>query len=195
MKTIFTILLVGVLRMTMWACNCPPPFPNLRSAKGDSIITYKTYQIDKSHISGIVKVISVEEEVQIVIDTAGCTKMYYQEIKMKNIDPKYTPLNKYLQTYSALLQMRKYEAIIIQDYKSHNIGDTIYLFSDYSNCGIFARPNEYYEIFGSEIENKKYLNIDTIKDRCQEIIIPSNSCIIDVCSANFLKSEKNINKN
>ncbi len=181
--------------MTMWACNCPPPFPNLRSAKGDSIITYKTYQIDKSHISGIVKVISVEEEVQIVIDTAGCTKMYYQEIKMKNIDPKYTPLNKYLQTYSALLQMRKYEAIIIQDYKSHNIGDTIYLFSDYSNCGIFARPNEYYEIFGSEIENKKYLNIDTIKDRCQEIIIPSNSCIIDVCSANFLKSEKNINKN
>ena len=109
---------------------------------------------------------------------------------MRNIDPNYTSLNKFLQDLSSLWQMRKYQAIIIEDYKSSVIGDTIYLFSDYSNCGIFPEQNEYYEIYGSALENKKYVSTDTLKCINEELDIPTKSCEVSVCSAYYIEFDK-----
>jgi hypothetical protein len=161
----------------------------LRKDNGE-LVSYKSYRIKESNISGIVKIIGGVEKIRLIIDTISCKKMYYDEIKSKNIDPKYTSLNKYLQEMSALNELRMYQAIIIKNYKSSSIGDTVNLFSDYSNCGIWFRQNEFYEIYGSEIREDKYLNHDTISTNGLELNVPRNSCIVSVCSAEYINYDK-----
>ena len=189
MRFKLTILLIILNSKNLFPCNCPPPFPNLRSENGE-IVSYKSYRIKESNISGIVRIIGCEEKVRFIIDTISCKARYYDEIKSKNIDPKYTSFNKYLQEISALNEVRKYQAIIIKNYKSSSIGDTINLFSDYSNCGIWFRQNEFYEIYGSVIRQDKYLNHDTFSTNGLQLNVPRNSCFVSVCSAEYIKFEK-----
>nr|MBP6314806.1 hypothetical protein [Chitinophagaceae bacterium] len=188
MKILFTILLVGIVGANLFPCNCPPPFPSLKKEKGD-FNDFNNYRIQKSNIAGIVQIISTEERVQIVIDTVGCTKRYYDEIMAKNIDPKFTSLNIYLKEQSSLWKMRMYRAVRIKDFKTSSIGDTIYLFSDYSNCGIYFSKEQHYKIYGSEVENRKYV-IESDSILRVRYTVPKKSCIISRCSAEYVDSEK-----
>jgi hypothetical protein len=188
MRILFTLILIGAWGIRLFPCNCPPPFPNLRKDKGDTNY-YKSYRIKNSNISGIVQIISAEEKVRIIIDTEVCRKRYYHEIKKKNIDPNYTTLIKYLQEQSLQLKMRMYKAVLIKDYKANEIGDIVYLFSDYSNCGMYFTENEYYEIYGSKLENRNY-EIDVISTSKPQDVIQMNSCIVSRCSAEYIDFDK-----
>lgn len=180
MRTLLTILFILIARSLLFSCNCVPPFPNLRNESKDSISKENSFLFKRSDVAGVVKIIDIEET-RIIVDSADCFRIYKLKINKKNIDPKYTSFEKYLEEQSSLLQMRKYKAIVIKEIKASNVGDTIYLYSDYSNCGIYFNKNVLYEIYGFKLKGNNYSNLNATNP--EVFTIPMNSFEVSICSA------------
>lgn len=184
-KSIWLLLLTLFFRNDGISCNCRPPKPNLRTGKKPT--EYEVWQEKYRGYDAIMltKILSVKD-VFIGLDTNLSWKKYQELLLREPMRKTHYSFQRYLYENQGIEEMREYKAVVIKSIKNFpSINDTISIFSDNSNCGMYFEINELYEV-GGTIWHRPYSYRDKNGLRISTVV--KNSIGVSWCSCKYANS-------